>query len=60
MEHYNEDRPHQGIGNVPLPKAAAKSKEKESEPATLPFPSGKIACKERLGGLIKHYYREAV
>jgi len=59
MEHYNEERPHQGIGNVPLPKAATKSKEKEPEPTTLPFPSGKIQCKERLGGLLKHYHREA-
>ena len=52
LEHYNEERPHQGVGNVPLSKAAAKSKE--PEPTTLSFASSKIQCKERLGGLIKH------
>jgi putative transposase len=58
MDHYNEERPHQGVGNVPLPRAASPA-PKDSEPATLPFPSGKIQCKERFGGLIKHYHREA-
>ncbi|MBA4192283.1 MAG: integrase, partial [Planctomycetaceae bacterium] len=53
LDHYNRDRPHQGKGNVPLPDADLK------EPRILRFPSGKIRCKERLGGLIKHYYREA-
>jgi hypothetical protein len=57
-ELYNVDRPHQGLGNVPLPQAATTN-SKETEPSTLPFPSGKIVCKERLGGLLKHYYREA-
>ena len=47
--HYNEERPHQGLDNVPLPQAAA------DEP-TLAFPSGKIVCEERLGGLLKHYH----
>jgi len=58
LAHYNEERPHQGVGNVPLPRAVAPT-PKDSEPTTLPFPLGKIQCKERLGGLTKHYYREA-
>jgi hypothetical protein len=31
-----------------------------SAPATLAFPAaGEVVCKERLGGLLKHYYRQA-
>ncbi|MDB5307453.1 MAG: hypothetical protein JWO38_1655, partial [Gemmataceae bacterium] len=33
--------------------------EAEDEPQTLAFPSGEVACRERLGGLLKHYYRQA-
>jgi putative transposase len=29
------------------------------EPRVLPFPSGEVVCRERLGGLLKHYYRAA-
>jgi hypothetical protein len=25
----------------------------------LKFPAGEVRCRERLGGLLKHYYREA-
>lgn len=53
VEHYNLERPHQAKGNVPLPDAA------ESEPRILPFPSGKVKCRERLGGVLRHYYRAA-
>jgi hypothetical protein len=48
--HYHEERPHQGVGNVPLPEAG------EDAPRVLKFPSGEIKCRERLGGLLKHYY----
>lgn len=51
---YNRHRPHQGVGNRTLPEAA-----EDVTPATLPFPAGKVACQEDLGGLLKHYYREA-
>lgn len=45
--HYNLERCHQGVGNVPL----------TPEP---PAPAdGAINCRERLGGLLKHYYRKA-
>jgi len=46
VAHYNEQRPHQGIGNIPL-------KEPEGEPPS----EGEIVCFERLGGLLKHYER---
>jgi putative transposase len=53
VAHYNLERPHQSLGNVPLPDAD------EDEPRILPFPSGKVKCRERLGGVLRHYYRDA-
>ena len=47
IEHYNTERPHQGIGNVPITPT-------DDQPV-----AGKIECKERLGGMLKHYYRKA-
>jgi putative transposase len=51
--HYNQHRPHQALDNRPIPDAEAGSRPH------LPFPSGDIACDERLGGLLKHYHRQA-
>jgi putative transposase len=56
VEHYNEERPHQARGNVPLPVAQA---EDAGPPPILQFPSGEVGCRERLGGLLRHYYRAA-
>jgi putative transposase len=53
VAHYLEERPHQGLGNVPLSEAG------DDAPRVLKFPTGKVKCRERLGGLLKHYYREA-
>src|SRR5262249_25648632 len=53
--HYLEERPHQGVGNAPLPDAG----ENEEEPRVLPFPCGDVKCRQHLGGLLKHYYRAA-
>jgi putative transposase len=53
VAHYNRECPHQGKGNVPLPEA-----EKDAPPV-LAFPSGEVTCRQRLGGLLKHYYRAA-
>ena len=47
-EHYNTERPHQGVGNRPL-----------TEPVEPPPKEGIVQCRERLGGLLKSYYREA-
>jgi len=44
VEHYNTERPHQGIGN-----------ERLSGNSQLQL--GPVRCRERLGGLLKHYYR---
>jgi putative transposase len=50
LTHYNAERPHQGIGNVPLDG---------EPPAILKFPSGWVRCRKRLGGLLRHYHRAA-
>ena len=44
VEHYHTERPHQGVGNVPL-----------SEPPIVN--TGRIVSSQRLGGLLKHYAR---
>ena len=45
-EHYLKERPHQGLDNVPLSGLP-------------PARHGEIVCRERLGGLLKHYERVA-
>jgi transposase InsO family protein len=47
--HYHTERPHQGKGNVILMPASRES----------PASQGPLRCRERLGGLLKYYYREA-
>src|SRR5262249_34555220 len=48
LEHYHLERNHQGLGNaliVPIETANATS--------------GAVQCRQRLGGLLNYYYREA-
>lgn len=47
LAHYNGERPHQGVGNVPL----------TSSPPDTSW--GEVVCVERLGGLLRHYHRVA-
>jgi putative transposase len=47
IHHYHEERPHQGLGN------------KLIAPKTTVIGTGPITCRERLGGMLKFYYREA-
>jgi putative transposase len=49
VAHYHEERPHQGKGNVILFPSAQPDQGPE-EP---------IWCRERLGGLLKYYHRQA-
>ena len=49
VDHYHVERPHQGKGDVILFPA------KRAPPAR----AGPILCRERLGGLLKFYHREA-
>ena len=48
IDHYNKERPHQGIGNRLI-----------TEPEE-PIPKyGPVLCRKRLGGLLRSYHREA-
>jgi transposase InsO family protein len=46
--HYHAERNHQGIGNQLVMPGDETGRS-----------SGEIACRERLGGLLRYYYREA-
>jgi putative transposase len=46
VEHYNTERPHQGIGNRPINEHPAVG-------------TGEVVARERLGGLLRHYERAA-
>ena len=47
MDHYHEERPHQGLGNELI------------APKTTLLGPGPVRCRERLGGVLRFYYREA-
>lgn len=47
LEHYHGQRPHQGKDNNVLAMNFAPQAE------------GKVTCRERLGGVVREYYREA-
>ena len=50
IEHHHAERPHQGIGNViPFPNQETINLQRD----------GPIVCQERLGGLLRSYYRKA-
>lgn len=48
LDHYHGERNHQGLGN-----AIAIPGEHVGKP------DGEIQCRQRLGGLLNYYYREA-
>jgi len=47
VDHYHEERPHQGLGNELI------------APTTTLLGPGPVRCRERLGGVLRFYYREA-
>ena len=49
VEHYHHERNHQGKGNVLLLPVVGQGRERE----------GPTQCRERLGGLLKYYHRDA-
>ncbi len=48
LEHYHGERNHQGLGNELI--------EPSDEVGQI---AGKIECRERLGGMLRYYYRDA-
>jgi hypothetical protein len=47
VDHYHEERPHQSLGNECI------------APVITLIGSGPVRCRERLGGVLKFYYRAA-
>jgi transposase InsO family protein len=47
VDHYHEERPHQGLGNELI------------APQAKVIGTGPLKCRERLGGVLKFYHREA-
>ena len=45
--HYHEERPHQGLSNALIAPKMTK------------IGRGSLRCRERLGGVLKFYYRDA-
>jgi putative transposase len=54
IEHYHAERPHQGLDNELIKPGRNRRKR---QPDLIPL--GAIACRTRLGGLLKHYHRKA-
>ena len=46
IDHYHEERPHQGLNNTLI------------APKITSIGRGPVRCRERLGGLLKFYYRD--
>jgi putative transposase len=61
LEHYHKERPHQALGNEPLKKAKprGRSMKKHGKFEEQILPLSEVRCKQRLGGLLKHYSRKA-
>ena len=48
VDHYHTERAHQGLDNRLIEPG-------DHEPET----AGQVRCRERLGGMLRYYYREA-
>jgi hypothetical protein len=48
LVHYHTERNHQGLGNQLLVPTADHGNH-----------SGQVRCRDRLGGLLRYYYRDA-
>ncbi len=57
VRFHNTHRPHQGLGNRTVPEAARAAPELLDDPVEDPI--GRIRCQRFLGGLLRHYYRDA-
>ncbi len=55
--YYNTLRPHQGLDNQTIPAAATCSPD--PPPIDSDFDPGTTHCQPVLGGLLRHYYRDA-
>ncbi len=58
LVHYHTKRPHQSKNNELLDVRDGKKRAKKSKDAE-PSPMSGVGCRQRLGGLLRHYYRKA-
>jgi putative transposase len=60
LAYYPEERPHHAKDNDPLVPAVAPTKSKQTKGVSPDVvPVSQITCRERIGGLLKHYSRKA-
>ncbi len=60
LEHYLNERPHQGLENRTPTEGKTGNKKHQADPTEPPIPElHKIRCRKRLGGLLKSYSRAA-
>jgi transposase InsO family protein len=58
VEHYNTERPHQGMGNKPLAQVIQGSLA-PAQKSIAGFQASQIRCATRCNGTVRHYYRDA-
>jgi len=60
LEYYHNERPHQAKENELLSPRRGPRKNRRRVPEAIDLPELRdVHCRERLGGLLKHYYRKA-
>ncbi|WP_254508186.1 integrase core domain-containing protein [Anatilimnocola floriformis] len=61
LEHYHTERPHQGegIANELLNRTKKRGRPKKQPALDVSLPLNEVQCSQRLGGLLKHYFRKA-
>lgn len=62
VRYYQDCRPHQGIGNQLLLRSSGRPEEETTPDAKSDFALLsliEVSCETRLGGLLKHFYRQA-
>jgi hypothetical protein len=57
VEYYHDERPHQSKDNLPLVRQRPETSQQEKKSGDRVLPE--VDCRQRLGGLLKHYYRRA-
>ena len=58
VTHYNQERPHQGKGNMPL-STVSTAIQAPAQPSVAAFQARQVRRIIRCGGLISHYERKA-
>lgn len=59
VEHYLRERPHQGKENELLIPMTGRRRQVGEPADETSIPLGDVCCQHRLGGLLKHYSRQA-